>query len=69
MSMETSEAFRPFFQFYYFVPEAYRITRPELIEMTPYHYEDELLAYYHKEYRNGLPDMVGNIFKGLPSGT
>ena len=67
-SWNDTAAFRHYFHFYAFIEESARLTRPELVELTPYHYEAELLAFDYKEYRNGLRDMAGNNFKGLPSG-
>lgn len=40
----------------------------ELGELTPYHYEAELLAFDYKEYRNEISGLAGNNIKELPSG-
>ena len=61
-------AFRHFFHYYYFISEGARLTRPELIELTPYHYEAELIAFDYKEYRNEISRVAGINLKELPSG-
>ena len=67
-SANETPAFRHFFHYYYFISEGARLTRPELIELTPYHYEAELLAYDYKEYRNAISRVAGINLKELPSG-
>jgi hypothetical protein len=65
-SLNETAAFRHYFHYYHFVREGAKLTRPELTELTPYHYEAEVLAYDYKEYRNAISE---NAFKGLPSGS
>lgn len=67
-SYNETVAFRHFFHYYYFISEGARLTRPELIELTPYHYEAELIAYDYKEYRNEISRVAGINLKELPSG-
>ena len=67
-SLNETAAFRHFFHYHYFIAEAREVTAPDQQIYTENHYEAELTAYDYKEYRNGLPDMAGNDFKGLPSG-
>ena len=67
-SPNETAAFRHYFHYYHFISEGARLTRPELIELTPYHYEVEVLAFDYKEYRNEISGLAGINLKELPSG-
>jgi len=69
-SENETPAFRHFFHYDAFLGEAWRLLPAEHVAMMPWYYEVEVLAFDQKEWRiNGLPDLEGNRFPAMPSGS